>query len=170
MLINDADIDFAMRIINKGYARHNTAFDMDDLVSEGMCGLLNAVNRYDEFRGGRKTYLYRYVLGAVKEFLRAKFFHGRTRNIDIPMLPLDEWTNNLMLSVDGTEQRVANKEIWDLVRTTLEPKKVILLGLYFFDGYTAKEIGEMFEVTESRICQLMKESFQELKPLLEDGD
>jgi RNA polymerase sigma factor for flagellar operon FliA len=60
-------------------------------------------------------------------------------------------------------------EVWDrrslldLAIKTLSPRQQQILGWYYFDGRTLREIGEVLGVTESRVSQLHTEAIRALR-------
>ena len=51
---------------------------------------------------------------------------------------------------------------------TLNSKDKTVLSLYYFEGFTLKEIGKVLEVSESRVCQLHSRAIMHLKKSLID--
>jgi len=51
--------------------------------------------------------------------------------------------------------------------TRLKPKFATIIRKYFFDGKTLKEISKGFDVTESRISQLMHQGLRHLRRIIE---
>lgn len=49
----------------------------------------------------------------------------------------------------------------------LKEKDRLVLNLYYFEGLTLKEIGNVLEVSESRICQLHSRAIRNLRAIME---
>ncbi len=55
--------------------------------------------------------------------------------------------------------------------SNLPPREQAILALYYAEGLTLREIGDLFGVTESRVCQLHSQALRRLKvALTEDLD
>lgn len=60
-------------------------------------------------------------------------------------------------------------EMKDILKTTIESlpeKERLVLSLYYYEELTFKEIGEVLELTESRICQIHSQSIFKLRGVL----
>jgi RNA polymerase sigma factor for flagellar operon FliA len=52
---------------------------------------------------------------------------------------------------------------------TLSKRERTVIGLYYFEGLTLAEIGEVLGVTESRVCQIHTQAVRQLRESLSDG-
>ena len=52
----------------------------------------------------------------------------------------------------------------------LKEKDRIILKLYYYEGLTLREIGEMLEISESRVCQLHSRAIKNLRAMLKKKD
>lgn len=52
----------------------------------------------------------------------------------------------------------------------LKEKDRIILNLYYYEGLTLREIGEVLEVSESRVCQLHSRAIKNLRLMLKKID
>ena len=52
----------------------------------------------------------------------------------------------------------------------LSERERTLIGLYYFEGLTLSEIGEVFGVTESRACQIHAKAVLQLRSFLKSKD
>lgn len=67
---------------------------------------------------------------------------------------------------DDIEQVLAQQEMKDLIGTRmgeLPEKEQLVLVLYYYEELTLKEIGEILDVTESRVCQIHTKAILRLK-------
>lgn len=150
----------------------------DDLVSEGMIGAIQAVDRWNPhddvklttFAGHRirgqmidaaRSYghLSRDHYAAVKEG-EEEFFLA---SIDQPVSVNDRGGGETSLAdlLPDDEDTIAKMIDQMAIRTVIDQlplKHQELLTLYYYDGFTMKQIGAMRGVTESRICQLMEDA------------
>ncbi len=198
--------------------------EFDDLVSYGVFGLLDAINKYDPQRGIKfKTYAVTRIRGAIFDELRSIDWIPRTirqksrqleqvisdleirngrpaedqeiaeaMNISIPDL------HKLITQISGTHI-ISLNDVWFLgsdddempiIETvespdTLNPDFVVerdeikgvivqaieklpekekqVIVLYYYEDLTLREIGEVLEVTESRVSQLHTKAIMRLR-------
>jgi RNA polymerase sigma factor for flagellar operon FliA len=198
--------------------------DQDDLVSYGVIGLINAIDRYDPSRGIRfETFGVARIRGAVIDQLRAlnwlprsavtrvlqvkgalaeleqrlgrpakeeevaaelhistERYRQRLQEASMTLLSLDAPVGSLsqdesvtsladLLEDVGTpgpaEQIEQQEQIVFLghVLDALPPRERLLLSLYYQEELTMKEISEIMQVSESRICQLHMQAILRLR-------
>ena len=53
-----------------------------------------------------------------------------------------------------------------LAMARLNEKQQQVMSLYYLEDLTLKEVGEVLEVTESRVCQIHSEGLKKLKKIL----
>jgi RNA polymerase sigma factor for flagellar operon FliA len=202
--------------------------ELDDLMSAGVIGLMDAIEKYDPARDNKfKTYAEFRVRGAILDELRAQDWIprsmrekakgiersfqrleqklGRSASEDevakdlgmelgefqsalqqcksVSLLSLDEvgtFSNgdrksllglleagrdsNPLVQLAGTElKEQLAKAIQDLPE-----KQRIVLSLYYYEDLNLKEIGEILEVTESRVSQLHTQAVLRLRAKLKE--
>jgi RNA polymerase sigma factor for flagellar operon FliA len=82
-----------------------------------------------------------------------------------------EENGNAQRGLDLLEDRKARgpltalqkKEVLEKVSETLNEKERIVIVLYYFERLTFREIGEVLELTESRVCQIHSKVIAKLK-------
>ncbi len=198
--------------------------EFDDLVSYGIFGLIDAINKFDPARGIKfKTYAMTRIRGAIFDELRSidwipRSIRQKAKQIEQVISELEnklgrtvedeeiakelgvssEEFQSLLNKLSGTSMLSLN-DIWYLgddndelsIMETLEApenmnpdiliekqeirdyiidaikklpdkeKKVIVL--YYYEDLTLKEIGEVLEVTESRVSQLHTKAIMRLR-------
>ena len=203
--------------------------DADDLVSVGIIGLMDALNKYDPTREAKfKTYAEFRIRGAMLDEMRSMDWiprsvhdrlsqvekahaellnrHGRPPTDDelatalnLPVEELSEFLSRaqgaVLVSLDdlGVEETNGRKILQMLVDTEhpdplgslitekrrelvahaidqLPEKERLVLGLYYCEELTMKEIGRVLNVTESRVCQLHTKAILTLKSTLRGLD
>jgi RNA polymerase sigma factor for flagellar operon FliA len=202
--------------------------ELDDLMSAGVIGLMDAIDKYDPARDNKfKTYAEFRIRGAILDELRAQDWIprsmrekakgiersfqkleqklGRTASEDevakdlgmelgefqsalqqcksVSLLSLDEvgtFSNgdrksllglleagrdsNPMVQLTGNELREQlSKAIEDLPE-----KQRMVLSLYYYEDLNLKEIGDILEVTESRVSQLHTQAVLRLRSKLKE--
>ena len=179
-----------------------TSVDMADLLSDGVIGLMDAIEKFDPERGLQfQTYAVARIRGAIIDGLRAgdwvpRSVRAKIRQVEeaqvalehrLGRTPEDEevaaelgislaelheiygksaYTGVAYLSDLGTSDDVGpathDLDLEDeemrsvLVQAirTLPERDQIIVTLYYFEGLTLSEIGEVLGVTESRVSQL----------------
>ena len=200
--------------------------EFDDLLSSGVIGLMDAIDKYDPSRDNKfKTYAEFRIRGAILDELRAQDWIprsmrekaksierafsrveqklGRAATEDeaakeigmelgdfqeslrqcksVSLLSLDEAgtfangdrKNLLGLLESGKEHnplvKLVGAELRDQVATAIQDlpeKQRMVLSLYYYEDLNLKEIGEVLEVTESRVSQLHTQAVLRLRAKL----
>jgi RNA polymerase sigma factor (sigma-70 family) len=138
-------------------------------VGDGLLAIAGYRALSDEMRSGRVTGIAR--SGHARGDLRALSLNSQipTTGQSIDGAPLyyidvlDDREDSAYEAVDeaiDAERRVAH------ALTKIPARHRFVVYLYFFEGLTQAQIGEMLDVTESRICQLLASAKSKLRPLL----
>lgn len=194
--------------------------EQGDLVSYGIFGLIDAIDKFDPDRGYKfETYAISRVKGAILDALRSIDWVPRSvrakaraverahtklegelhrsptpaeiaHELDVPEAQLQATLGQISfagvaaldegledeeaLTLGGTIADVANTpgaaiEIEDLRSVIAETsgrmsdrEKAVLI-LYYHHGLTLAEVGQVFGVTESRVCQIHTKAVQQLR-------
>ncbi len=152
-------------------------FQLDDLISEGMIGAIQSVDRYDAEQGAPLTaYASRRISGQMWDHVRSFSHLSRDQYAEVKegdaqfhMASLDE---PVTANADGSQaslidllpddedaiarmvDQLAIREIMGMI----PEKHQDLLQAYYYAGMTMKQIGELRGVTESRISQQLNEA------------
>ena len=152
----------------------------DDLVSEGMIGAIQAVDRWNpdddvklsSFAGHR---IRGQMLDAARSYghlSRAHYKEVKDGESEFYLASIDQpvSVNNrggadgemsladLLPSDEDTITKMIDQMAVRTVIDQLPMKHQELLQAYYYDGFTLKQIGVQRGVTESRICQLMEDA------------
>ena len=197
------------------------SIEVDDLMSAGVFGLMDAIDGFDIDRGIKfKTYCTTRIRGSILDELRSQDWvprlvrlkahqiskaqamlerqHGREptdyemakvlgvsmeeysgmREESSPKVVYslsDKWDENNddesmekveMLedkkSVDPVE-RLNQKDILLAVTSSLSRKEKLIIIMYYYEGLTMREIGNILNLTESRVCQIHSNVMSKLK-------
>jgi RNA polymerase sigma factor FliA len=184
-----------------------------DLVSEGVIGLMDAIDKFDPDRGWTfQTYAVPRIRGAIIDSIRAADWVPRSvrtkiRDVDkarealsttldrhptdaevaaeagltlAEVRELKERPTNLSHADDeevaaiddlapavdaALEDESTRESLLSAVRTLPERDQVVI-ALYFFEGLTLGEIGQVLSVTESRVSQLRSRATAALRTTL----
>ncbi|NCN40439.1 FliA/WhiG family RNA polymerase sigma factor [bacterium] len=202
--------------------------ELDDLMSAGVIGLMDAIDKYDPARDNKfKTYAEFRVRGAILDELRAQDWIPRSmrekaKNIErsfskleqklgrmaseeevakdlgmdiqefqatlhqcksVSLLSLDEvgsFSNGDRKSLLGLLEagkdtnplvQLAGSELREQLAESIEElpeKQRMVLSLYYYEDMNLKEIGEILEVTESRVSQLHTQAVLRLRSKLKE--
>lgn len=205
-----------------GKSRH---IEYEDLVSYGMIGLMDALNKFDESKGMKfSTYASIRIKGAMIDELRknSPISKGAMDKLNKYNLVIDELQRKLLreptnieiadalnmkladvaeienyinyISVVSLEDLIfSDDDDMPLIGTiedekspsperTLEEKEEVeylakaiealnekdrtVLTLYYYEGLTLKEIGNVLNVSESRVCQLHTRAIMHIRKSL----
>ncbi len=129
----------------------------EDVVQETF---LKAYKNLDSFRGdsGEKTWLIRIALNGCRDYRRSAWF----RYID-SRVSIDD------LSVPAEAPSTAQADM-TLAIMKLKPKYMEAVLLYFYEGYSMKEIGEMLGISDAAVSGRLHKAKQKLKQTLKGGD
>lgn len=204
-----------------------TGLSQDDLLSFGVMGLLDAIDRFDPSRGvSFNTFAFPRIRGAILDELRRYDWFSRSARDKIQRLEkaiellaeqgnkiddeelmkklgMDEkelkelyelMSRSFVISLDevisleegevergalipdaspGPEEVAESNDEHERLKSVLEklpPKEKLVLSLYYYEGLTFKEIGEVLGVTESRVSQIHGKALTALKAMLKSED
>jgi RNA polymerase sigma factor FliA len=193
-------------------ARMPDSVEQDDLVSDGVLGLIDAIDRFEPSRGlSFQTFAVPRIRGAIIDGMRAMDFvprsvrdklrtvHraqvtleerlGRTpedtevaREVGIPVQQLRDLSrqassnhanlddfdlaDELTTAADhGIEEGDLSASLMRVVDQLGERDQVII-ALYYFEGLTLAEIGQVLGVTESRVSQVHRRATNTMREKL----
>ena len=63
-------------------------------------------------------------------------------------------------------QTMQQRDVLDLITSNLTKKERLIIIMYYYEGLTMREIGEIMELTESRVCQIHSNVMSRLKTQL----
>ncbi|MCT4642828.1 MAG: FliA/WhiG family RNA polymerase sigma factor [Bacteriovoracaceae bacterium] len=215
-------------IAQKIAARLPANVELDDLISCGVIGLMDAISKFDSSRDNKfKTYAEFRIRGAILDELRAQdwvprsireksktlerayaklerefgrpatddemctelkcsmeeFHEMLNKSKSVSLLNIDDSTafnrGDKKLMMGLLEHRrssnpfaaVSYKRAQGVIRDgikALPEKQRLVLSLYYFEDLNLKEIGQVLEVTESRVSQLHTQAILKLKAKLKN--
>lgn len=153
----DEPIEFVKMIVTQMTKGKASIQEFEDLVGEGLLGLVDAQKRFDPSKAnGAKfsTYAEWRVRGQVLDSIRQR--RGRTGQKDIVELyePHDEESRSLEEITEAGEYTDPDERliVLETIKALPEREQVVLdLAL---KGYSLEEIGDSISVTPSRVSQL----------------
>ena len=204
----------ARYVVDRLNLRPGAALEYDDLLSQAVVGLIDAVDRFDPTRGIKfETYAYYRIRGAVMDMLRELDWLPRSirqrearlsrayaaleeglgrpptdaelaRELGLTIDQLDTLAQEVALQTMQSLDEIVASHTWetgtvgDLVADPSTPSpedemerqaeremvaraiddlpdaERTVVTLYYYEGLTLKEIGQVMGVTESRACQV----------------
>ena len=188
--------------------------DQDDLVSDGVLGLMDAIERFEPARGlSFQTFAVPRIRGSIIDGMRSMDFVPRSvrdklrvvhraevtleerlgraaedvevaREVGIPVQQLRDLSrqansnhanlddfdlaDELSTAADHhVEQGDVNASLMRVVDQLVERDQVII-ALYYFEGLTLAEIGQVLGVTESRVSQVHRRATMTMRQKLVD--
>ncbi len=213
-------------IAQKIASRLPSNIELDDLISCGVIGLMDAIEKFDASRDNKfKTYAEFRIRGAILDELRSQDWVPRSvrekakmvekayakldkefgrpatdeemcvelqcsmeefhelinKSKSVSLMNIDDAAamskgdKKLMVSLMETSRSanpqtaVGYKRAQDVIKEgikTLPEKQRLVLSLYYFEDLNLKEIGQVLDVTESRVSQLHTQAILKLKAKL----
>lgn len=129
----------------------------EDVVQETF---LKAYRHIHSFRGesSEKTWLISIALNGCRDYRRSAWYRYIDKRISIDRLPLAD--------VPPSDEHIA----LTMAIMKLRPKYMEAVLLYFYEGYSMKEIAQMLHLTESAVSGRIHKAKQKLKEALEGGE
>jgi RNA polymerase sigma factor for flagellar operon FliA len=211
------------RLAYQMMSRLPASVEVEDLIQNGMMGLLDAINRFEEGMGAQfETYAVQRIRGAMLDGLREADWAPRSTRRDMRRieaainaleqkngrppseseiaghldLELSEYQHMLaearghqliyfedFSSEDGEdflerhlgqtdanplvllEDADARAKLVEAIQKLPEREKMVM-ALYYDEDLNLREIGEVLNVTESRVCQLHSQAVARLRALM----
>jgi len=220
------NIPLVKYIASKIIVGKNKYVEYEDLISYGMIGLMDAINKYDDTKGMKfSTYAAIRINGSIIDEIRKNSpiskraidklnrynkvveelqnkLYREPKDVEvaermeislkeltdiqgyvnyISMMSLetilfgDDEEMSLINSIEDTkspspQKSLEEKEMLEYLRRGLDNLKErdkLILNLYYFEKLTLKQVGEVLEVSESRVCQLHSRAILNLRKEIE---
>lgn len=130
----------------------------EELQSAAYLGLVEAANRFDESLGNAfSTFAYWRIIGEMQDYLREIGWGSRG---SLAMQSLDMETESGEMYLKDMVEAIPTKnheEFLEELTHDLSWRSKDVLKKYYFDNMSLKEIAEIYNVSESRVSQLIGE-------------
>ncbi len=153
----------------------NTGYEYEELVQEGMVGLVKAAKTFDESRGFLfSTYAGKCIQKEILAYLKREKKHKRTVSFNQKIPVWGDICGEIRLEqLLGADQK-EYEEVWkrDLLErcvASLDEKEKEILRLYYGEGMKQSDIAERFQLSQPQICRLIRKSLEKMKKIVE-GD
>lgn len=161
--------------------------DVDDLISRGHMGLMEAVERFDPKRGHTfEAFYMKRVRGAINDELRDLDHLPRSwrrlekqgqkvpglGSLDAPLSRCDgNKHRNLLNQIADTKAANARDhkqgELREFINVHLRRRESLIMILLYIEGLSMREIGKTIGVDQSRISQIHKQALEILRAKLQ---
>lgn len=158
-------------IFNKYYQQFRRSPDYEDILSFGYIGLMKAAMTYDPAKQYRfSTWATYHIRNEIR-----KYFREKSREMAERIISIDEERDNdgdeaslheVIPALDRGIKGVENKLIVKELLSGLDERERTILFMYFWIGLSDKQIGKYFNLTRSRISQIINKSLRRLKARL----
>lgn len=169
------NIDLVKNVARRLQRRVPPCITFDDLVSAGMIGLIQAVDRFDRSRDLKfKTYAQYRIRGAMLDFLRgedtlSRSERRRVRHSDstVPVtISLDQMSPHAVERIARTEERtqtdLALASEVRAARRGLSAREDRVITMLFDLGWANRRVAANLHVNESRVSQIKHRAITKL--------
>ena len=138
------------------YLRDRSA--AEDAVQETF---LKAFRNLDSFRGesSEKTWLTRIAINCCRDLRKSAWYRYVDPRISVDRLPT-------LSSAPPSDEHIA----LTMAIMKLKPKYLEVVLLYFYEGYSIREIANMLRLTEGAVSSRFRKAKQKLRDELEGGE
>jgi RNA polymerase sigma factor (sigma-70 family) len=171
------NIDLVNHAARRFHLRVPPCVALDDLISAGTIGLIQAVDRFDHARGPRfRTYAQHRIQGAMLDFLRQEdpLSRAERRRVresadgpEATTVSLNE--THLRRPSAPTEAAFTNHHDIRRARRSLSARENRVIALLYDFGWQSREVAVELSVNESRVSQIKQRAIAKLRLLLEPG-
>lgn len=129
----------------------------EELESAAYLGLVEAATRFDPTQGvAFGFYATRRISGAILDYLRE--LDWCSRNSDVKIDSIDVSTDDYPLAglLESNEKKDNSEEFFEEATKVIDELGKRVIGMYYLQNRSLKEIGSEIGVGESRASQLLK--------------
>ena len=129
----------------------------DDLVSEGMIGLIRAAKKFDSSLGLKfSTYAVSYIKGTIKTYLTLRTTVVKPQRIngkfaEVETMQTDSEVNELGAEDENVESSLIVRDFMN--RLTVR-EQIVAKGL--MEEKTQKQIGDELHLSQTHICRMIR--------------
>src|SRR5690348_8205901 len=154
-----------VQIIARRYERI-PGVTLDDLMSAGTIGLIQAIDHFDPSRNVKlKTYAEHKIRGAILDSVRKRYVSG-DKPVELAFEPLDERCNLIADPGESPLRQYERREAIAMLSRALgelpERDRTVAL-LFYCEGRKHREIAAMLHVGTSRVQQLKVRAIERLQ-------
>lgn len=150
----------------------------DDMVGEGVLALAECAKRFDPSAGVPfGAFAKKRVFGCMIELYREQHNYFE---VPVDTTYDDRGLEDTAIGLDGVSKRQTDcllDQIWKQVGS-FEPREQMVMRMFYEEGQTQKVIGKKLGITNSRVCQILKDNIvkiqqamrlnEQVKPMVEE--
>lgn len=171
------DMNLVKEIAKRVQCRVPPSITLDDLVSAGTVGLIQAVDRFDSARSLKfRTYAQHRIQGAMLDFLREEDPLSRTERRRVRESAADLCSTAVSLDEIQLHRLAAPvppafTSRFDVreARRSLSPRENRVIALLYDFDWRSREVARELCVNESRVSQIKQRAISKLRFQLESG-
>ena len=128
----------------------------DEIQSAAYFGLVDAASRYQKEKGSFSNFAFIRIIGEIKDYFK--------NNISkIPQISTSLEDSSIDLEAKSTKTSMETEDFFEFATKVLNAIGKKVIRLYYIEGKSMKEIGEILNISESRVSQIMKEYLRQIK-------
>ena len=141
--------------------------DLDDLISAGTFGLMDAIEAFEPNRGIEfETYCKPRIRGAILDELRSmdwvpRLARGRARKLTETNLSSDPESNDPL-------NLAHRRDIKSLITKGFSRAEQLIITMYYYEEMTMKDIAAKLDLSEARVSKIHASILERLKKKLHD--
>jgi RNA polymerase sigma factor (sigma-70 family) len=143
----------------------NTTMDFEDLIQEGMVGLMDAVSRYDDIDPDSKdrekrlrSYAVTRIIGQIIGFIRKEFPHLVQTH---PIGEDDgEWKVEEPYDYSPELLEMERVEEVDALTKDLDDGEKLILYLLYYENYTIREVASIIDKSHGKVHVMKTEALE----------
>jgi len=158
-------ISWAEVVASKFRREKNIPIEHEEAISLAMVGLMKAAKNYKEDKGKFRSLAWVKIRGELKDWVRTSVRHKSYA----PMMSLENFPLEQLPSVNGTEKKVADKELVEWLLEFLTTRQAQTIRLYYLEEYPMIDIARDYGTTEANICLLVQRGLRKMRKAMELG-
>jgi RNA polymerase sigma factor (sigma-70 family) len=130
--------------------------EYDELQSAAYFGLVDAASRYNPEKGCFSSFVFLRIIGEIKDYIKKN-------SSKASIISIFQEKNTIEIEQPSKNDDFETK---DLLNFAIKPLNAIakkVIKLYYIEGKSMKEIGNCFNISESRVSQMIKEYLGQMK-------
>lgn len=170
-IIIEHNIRLVINIVNRFF--YNTSYDIKDLISVGLIGLIRSVDKFDITKNLQfSTCAYKYITNEILKYMKVNKKHTSNDSIN---KKIKDYNDELELSdilidediciEEEVTDKIRDEEIRKIIMDLPSPKKE-MVSLYFGFGeenrLNQRQIAEKYNVSNSYVSMIIGSSLQEI--------
>lgn len=151
--------------------QNSTGLEYDDLVQEGMVGLVKAARTFDESRGFLfSTYAGNCIQKEILAYMKRQRKHKRDISINQDIRGTDGAPMEEILGYSQKEyENVWKRDLLERCIRSLNQSQREIVLLYYGKGLKQKEIAKQLGISQGQVCRIIKRCLEKMRKILGGG-